>query len=223
MNARIRSKLLALTAIGLFSGCALTNKADAQHPRFFSPERDPIEQESQVASAPGLELRLGHVGSASHLEERISYRLDPAELGYYEDRRWTEAPESYLRRALERELFERRGIRRVLSGSGTTLDVELTAFEELKGKKPSVRVALHVTLHDEERATFERSLVRDQPLPEAGDDPRRVAQALGLALSAAVSEVSDEVARSLRARPATPCVDTETPVSKDDPADHPPR
>jgi cholesterol transport system auxiliary component len=216
MSALSRLKLLALIAIDMLTGCALTNKADASHARFFSPERDPIEQQSPDAGAPALELRLGHVGSASHLEERMSYRLDPAEVGYYDDRRWTEAPESYLRRALERELFERRGIRRVLSGSGMTLDVELTAFEELKGSKPSVRVALHVTLHDEERATFERSLVREQPLPEGGDDPRRTAQALGLALSEAVSEVSDEVARSLRAAPPTPCVDTATPVSKDE-------
>jgi cholesterol transport system auxiliary component len=217
MSTLPRMKLIALIVIGPLSGCALTNKADASHPRFFSPERDPSEQQSTVPGTPVLELRLGHVGSASHLEERMSYRLDPAEVGYYDDRRWTEPPESYLRRALERELFERRGIRRVLSGSGMTLDVELTAFEELKGTKPSVRVALHVTLHDEERAAFERSLVRVQPLPEGGDDPRRIAQALGQALSEAVSEVSDEVARSLRPAPATPCVPSETPVSKDEP------
>jgi cholesterol transport system auxiliary component len=182
-------------------GCALTSKADALSPRFFSAELETPTSELPEPEGDPLELRLGQVEAASHLEERISYRLNGAELGYYEDRRWTEAPEHYLRRALERELFERRHIRRVLSGPGATLDVELTAFEELRHPPPRVRLALSYTLHDARQSSLERSLVIERPLADV-DEPDRaqqVAAALGSALSAAVSEISDQVVRKLAA------------------------
>ncbi|HEX6272979.1 MAG TPA: LPS assembly lipoprotein LptE [Polyangiaceae bacterium] len=188
-------------------GCALTSKADALSPRFFSAElQTPASDLSEPEGAP-FELRLGQVEAASHLEERMSYRLNGAELGYYEDRRWTEAPEHYLRRALERELFERRHIRRVVSGPGATLEVELTAFEELRLPPARVRLALSYTLHDARQSSLERSLVIERPLADA-DDPDRaqqVAAALGIALGAAVAEISDQVVRRLpSSAPAAP-------------------
>jgi cholesterol transport system auxiliary component len=193
-------RALALLAPGLlavlYGGCALTSKADAQAPRFFSLEtRAPAPELPEPAGTP-LELRLGQVDAAAHLEERIAYRLRGTELAYYDDRRWTEEPEQYLRRALERELFERRHIRRVVSGAGATLDVELTAFEELRGPPARVRLALSYTLHDARQSSLERSLVIERPLSTA-DDPdvtQRVAVALTSALSAAVAQMGEEVA-----------------------------
>jgi cholesterol transport system auxiliary component len=172
---------------------------------------------SVPASAPAapdaepLELRLGLVEAASHLEERISYRVHASELGYYDDRRWSERPEEYVRRALEHELFEQRHVRRILSGSGTTLDVELTAFEELRGAKGAVRLALGFRLHDDRQASLERSIVVERALEPDGkvEHAQRVASALGLALAAAVSEVSDDVIRHLRALPRAPSPATE--------------
>jgi cholesterol transport system auxiliary component len=202
MSARLPARtLLTLCVLAVaYGGCALTSKADAVSPRFFSPE-----QETRASRLPGpegaaLELRLGEVEAASYLEQRISYRLHASELAYYEDRLWTEAPEQYVRRALERELFERRHIRRVMSGAGATLDVELTAFEELRGPPARVRFALSYTLYDQGQSSLERSLVVERPLAaDTGTDrAQRVAAALALCLTAAVSEVSDEVARSLR-------------------------
>jgi cholesterol transport system auxiliary component len=208
------SAMLALL-VGLASGCALTSKASAVQPRFFSPE---LVEPTRAAAAPEtdpLELRLGLVEAASHLEERMSYRVHASELGYYDDRRWSERPEEYLRRALERELFERRQIRRVLSGAATTLDVELTAFEELKGAPARARLSLRFRLHDDRQASLERSVVIERALAADGDvdHAQRVASALGAALTAAVAEVSDTVARHLRSLPRSP-----PPTESADPA-----
>jgi hypothetical protein len=71
-------------------GCALTSKADALSPRYFSPEQAPEPSAARAAPERRLELRLGQVSSASHLDERISYRLSSSEVGFYEERRWTE-------------------------------------------------------------------------------------------------------------------------------------
>jgi cholesterol transport system auxiliary component len=208
-------RALGLVAFGYFSaaegGCALTSKADALSPRFFSAELQRKALDLPEPEGAPLELRLGQVDAASHLEERISYRLHDTELGYYEDRRWTEAPENYLRRALERELFERRHIRRVVSGAGETLDVELTAFEELRGRPTRVRLALSYTLHDAKQSSLERSLVIERPLALAGEPDRaqQVAAALVVALGAAVAEISDRVALELRTPPTVPVPLTE--------------
>jgi cholesterol transport system auxiliary component len=202
MNARLRARtLLTLYAIvSAYGGCALTSKADAVSARYFSPEQETRASELPVPEGAALELRLGEVQAASYLEQRISYRLHASELAYYEDRLWTEAPEQYLRRALERELFERRHVRRVVSGAGATLEVELTAFEELRGPPARVRLALSYTLYDHGQSSLERSLVVERPLAaDTGPDrAQRVAAALALCLTAAVSEVSDEVVRNLR-------------------------
>lgn len=202
MSTPLRARtLLTIGALAvLHGGCALTSKADAVSPRFFSPDQAvPAKKLPETDGAP-LELRLGEVDSASYLEERISYRLHGSELAYYEDRLWTEAPERYLRRALERELFEHRGIRRVVSGAGATLVVELTAFEELRGPPAAVRLALSYTLYDNGQSSLERSLVVERPLAAdtLPDRAQQVATALALCLTAAVSEVSDEVVRNLR-------------------------
>ncbi|HEY3496547.1 MAG TPA: ABC-type transport auxiliary lipoprotein family protein [Polyangiaceae bacterium] len=200
MNARLLAFAIVCTA-GLTSGCALTSKATALAPRFFSPEPVPSAGESREREGEPLELRLGSVGAASHLDERISYRVHELELGYYDDRRWTEHPEEYLRRALEQELFDRRQLRRIVSGPAVTLDVELTAFEELREANGRVRLALRFTLHDDRKALLEKRVVVERPLEadRGAEHAQRVAAALGLALATAVTQLSDDLTRELSA------------------------
>jgi cholesterol transport system auxiliary component len=208
---RPRSLLTFVALLGSASSCALTGKADALYPRFFSPEIDAAPAPAPARAQPPLALRLGRVEAASYVEERFAYRVEPSELSYYEDRRWTEPPERYLRRALERELFQRRGIVRTVSGPGTTLDVELTAFEELRSTPRRVRLVLSFSLHDDRQSQLERRVMIERPLPASAGDAsaRDVTSALALALSAAVLDVSDQVARELRAPAAEPCAETE--------------
>jgi hypothetical protein len=126
---------VALAAAALLgSGCAFTSKGEALTPRYFSPA--PASELSEPAAPAGApappELRIGRIEPAAHLEERIAYRISDSELAYYEDRRWTEPPEQFVRRALERELFESHAFRRVISGAAPTLDVEVLSFEEVR-------------------------------------------------------------------------------------------
>jgi cholesterol transport system auxiliary component len=195
----------ALLLTGL-AGCALTSKGAAVQPRFFSPDFSAPRAPAAAPAAVPLELRLGMIEAASHLEERMAYRVHDSELGYRDDRRWSERPEEYLRRALERELFERSGIRRVLSGAATTLDVELTAFEEIRGAPPRARLALTFRLHDDRQVSFERSLTVERPLVADGDKDhaQRVASALGEALAEATTAVSASVVANLRPQTERP-------------------
>lgn len=213
MSGAIRNLAYSGSAclLALLSACALTGKGDALYPRYFSPEAEPTPVALTTPAAPPLALRLGQVEAASHVEERFAYRLEVSELSYYDDRRWTEPPERYLRRALERELFQRRGIRRTVSGPGATLDLELTAFEELRTPPARVRLALSFSLHDDRQSQLERHVVVERTLPNSnqGASARDVTAALSLALNAAVQDVSDQVARELRAPAPAPCVGAE--------------
>lgn len=194
--------VVVVIVVALQSSCALTGKADALSPRYFSPEQ--VARREKVPNPQHLELELGLVSSASHLDERVAYRLSSAEVGFYDDRRWTEIPEAYLRRALERELFEQRGLQRILTGSAPTLDVELTAFEELRGKPTKARVSLSFSVHDDRRSLLERSInVEREVTEQAGADAgARLAATLASTLGDAVVSVGDLVSAELSAAKA---------------------
>ncbi len=213
MSTNLSFSVACVLFCGIQTACALTSKADALSPRYFSPE-----QTAKPTSAPAsgqLELRLGQVASASHLDERISYRLNGSEVGFYDDRRWTEMPEAYLRRALERELFEQRGVQRIVTGAAPTLDVELTAFEELRGQPTRARVTLTFSLRDERRSLLEKSLSLEREVTvQAGGDPAQsLAAALSAVLAEAVASVGSQVTAELNSAkpPETPSVSAEQP------------
>lgn len=209
----MRSFVLLLACLG--SGCALLSKSQPFSPRYFSPDAEetaarhtaaePAATQRTAATSPPLELRLGQIDAAAHLEERIAYRPSQGELGYYDSWRWTEPPQAYLRRALARELFERRGLVRVVSGDAPTLSVELTSFEEVREGQPRARVELAVLLRGDRSALLERTLREERTLPAgAAEDPRRLTQSLAQALDAAVSQVADLVSARLAESPPTP-------------------
>ena len=107
---------------------------------------------SDNLSDTARELRLGRIESWSHLRERMVVRRSAQELIYQDGRRWTERPDVYLRRALSLALFERRGLAEVRLGRAITLEVELTAFEEVQHPPEAeerVRLQAFYSLHDE--------------------------------------------------------------------------
>lgn len=184
--------------LALHCGCALTSKAEVVTPRYFSPE--PTRAARSPKSSDPLELRLGQVSAASHLDERMAYRVGGAEMGFYDDQRWTENPEAYLRRALERDLYEERGLSRIVAGDAPILDVELTAFEEVRGQPAKARVSVSFGLRDDRRAFVERTLEFERPFEQrAGADAAQLrAEALTRTLDEAVREIGSEVVASLR-------------------------
>jgi cholesterol transport system auxiliary component len=186
----------------LASSCALTSKGEVAPIRWFTPEvptpRLTNARPAESRPAQALAVELGRVVSGINLRDKIAYRDDAFEVGFYDDKRWTERPEVYVRRALARALYEDYGMRRAFVGAARSrdgeapvVDVEVVAFEQVRKPTPVARVELRVLVHDDRSALVERTIATDVPIePEAkGFDAvvRAMAQALAI--------VSDETAR----------------------------
>ncbi|MEO6418920.1 MAG: ABC-type transport auxiliary lipoprotein family protein [Polyangiaceae bacterium] len=204
MTRFVRSLLTGVGLSLLTSGCALTSKSDSVILRYFALDDarshavpPPSTPSDQAKTAP-LQLRLGRVNAATYLKDRIAFR-DSNEVGYYDDLRWTEKPESYVRRALARAFFEDRGIKQIISGFGPTLEVELGAFEEIRGEKHAVRVEMTWLLRDEQLASTQQTFVIERPLRTTKDvaAPADIASALSGALDEAVQRIVTQVTASL--------------------------
>jgi cholesterol transport system auxiliary component len=186
------------------AGCALTLKSEPIAPRYFSPDRagDTARSSTKLAGVPP-ELRLGRINGASHLDERLIFRDSDYELGYYDERRWTEEPAEYLRRRLARVLFEERGLRHVLGGFAPTLEVELTSFEEIRSPKRIARVQVAVRLQDARIVRWEETMTVEQPITsnDKVDLADAMVAALGVALSTTVDKIADHVVSDLTAPP----------------------
>jgi cholesterol transport system auxiliary component len=199
MKANHRFPVALLCSLSLaLPACALLGKNPPLTPRYFTPD---VEAPPPAAVSPPISdrrLRLGRIQAGAHLRERMAYRTSEQELGYYNERRWTERPESYLRRALSRSLFEVRGVSRAVSGAAPTLDAELIAFEELKGETHRVRVQIVMTLDDATLGSIERTITVERKIEGSDEeDPTPVVQALAQALSAAVEQICDQVVERL--------------------------
>jgi len=189
MSTHGPARVLSLAALAL-SGCAFFGKSEPLSPRFY----DPSVSSTASASSPATmrkELRLGRVVGASHLRERIAYRKSEQELGFYEQRRWTERPEAYVRRALARSIFQERGVLQVVSGVAPTLEVELTRFEEVLAPSHAVRIEAQVALLDVRSVRFERTFTAEQAISE--DEFDAVAAGMSVALERVVAEISERV------------------------------
>ncbi len=201
-RALLVAAALATAASG---GCALLSKSEPIAPRFFSPER-PGDRVRRVGEdpRPPAELRLGRVEGASHLERRLVFRDTKSEIGYYRLRRWTEAPELYLKRRLARALFEERGLKQVVGGPAPTLEVQLIAFEEIRRPRPVARVQVIARLHDERIVRWQQTVTVDRPVVarESGDTADAAVEALGLSLRVTVDLIADRVTRELGVAPA---------------------
>lgn len=189
----------------LLGACALTSKSEPWTTRYFTPESGAAsatqgDETPEPRAAQPHPLRLGRIAASAHLRQPIAFRTGNSELGFYEDRRWTERPEVYLRRALEHALFEQRRAQRVVSGAAPTLEVELTAFEELRGKPQRARMTAIVSLHDQRVGQLTRTITIEQPVAAAGDDPQAAAalvDALAECLQQGVTRISELVLAAL--------------------------
>ncbi|MEN9581515.1 MAG: hypothetical protein RJA70_4524 [Pseudomonadota bacterium] len=182
-------------------GCALLMKSETTAPRYFSAGA-PVSLPAASKVRIPCDLRLGSVSSASHLDEHIAFRMSAEEVGFYTDRRWTEIPEEYLRRALERELFEVRGVQRVMSSAAPTLDVELLAFEEVRGGTVQALVAARFTVRAEDLVLLQDSVSLTMSIkrPSGNDSAQQLAATLSLALTAAAERIASATIGQLQCR-----------------------
>jgi cholesterol transport system auxiliary component len=176
------------------AGCALLSRGQALPVSYYEPEIPAAS--SEAGPSPGCALEIGRVDAADHLREEVEYRTPPFQAGYYEGRRWTESPDRYLRRALERSLFEGRRCVRTLSEDGATLDATLVSFAELRSPE-AARVAVHVLLHDGARVLVDETIEAQHPAGEDGDFDA-VVRAMSQALTDVVARISNRVELSLR-------------------------
>jgi cholesterol transport system auxiliary component len=213
MSGVCRATLVPALCVAL-SSCAFFTKSDPVMLRYFTPEAVPAPPdplgEVRAARKTELDLRLGRVNSASYLKDRIAFRDQNFEIGYYEELRWTEKPEAYLRRALSRALFEEDGVRQIISGPGPTLDVDLDAFEELRSPRHAARMQVTWTLRDDEHVQYEETFTIERAisLNEPGR-PRALAAALSEAFDESVKHVVTRVMVVLAKPPGT----TTSPVA----------
>jgi ABC-type uncharacterized transport system auxiliary subunit len=208
--------LALLLLLALVPACALTSKSKPLEVRYFTPAHaDAAAGSATLAgpapgTAPALELRLGRVDAASYLREKIAFRDSEHEVGYYETLRWTETPDAYVRRALGRALFQQHGLEEVVSGIAPQLEVELTAFEEVRAPHHVVRVEMTWKLRDHRNVLLQRTLAVEKPVDDAA--PGAIAVAMGHALDEAVESIATDVVAALaRARVRS---DTEVPDAR---------
>jgi cholesterol transport system auxiliary component len=203
MTRRASCRMAGLVGLVVTSGCALLSKSDPITPRYFTPEPVAATHADPVADS-GLELRFGRVSAGASIRDRMAYRDSTYEVGYYDERLWTDKPEAYVKRALAHALFDRRGVRQILSGIGSTLDVNVVAFEEIRQPAHLGRVELAYEVYDDRVVRLSRSVVVDRPIAEAKGDAQAnaVVQALAEAMSAAVDAVADSTVGELHAESA---------------------
>ena len=230
MATRRATMTMAVAAASLLGACALTSKSEPLLTRYFSPDYIGAPPRQAVpASSAGAgtgQLRLGDVRGGSHLRERILYRDRDEALGYYEQRRWTERPEDYVRRALARALFEERGMQRVVAGAAPTLEVELVAFEEVRAPQRKVRLEMVIILHDERVVRLEETVAIERPVRSSDDaeDIGPVVQAMAEALRLSVTYIADRVTTEVAAmsQPVAPAAAPLRPAVNPEPdAKHP--
>jgi len=171
------------------AGCALTSKATPREPRYFAPE---LATPARTAATPCGEIRLGRVDAADALRLPIVRRVSAVELVPYETMRWTELPDAYATRALVGTLFAARRLAEAVSGPAPTLDVEVTAFEEVEvGPRRGARVELRYELYDDRRVLARGVVEREQAASMSSIDG--VVAATAAALVMASDELADRV------------------------------
>ncbi len=88
-----------------------------------------------LRATPALVVRVAPVRSAAHLGERVVWQGPAGERGFEERLRWTERPSVYLERALQRAVAAHPGLAVGAVASATRLEVELLAFDLVRGAR----------------------------------------------------------------------------------------
>jgi cholesterol transport system auxiliary component len=192
------ARLLVLVPI---SGCALLSRGAPLRVAFYDPAFDDprraADPRAQDPAPPDCTLALGRVDRADDLRAEIQFRPSSYEADYYDGRRWTEVPDNYLRRALERSLFEGGRCKRSLSSSDPTLDARLVSFGELRSPE-AAHVAVHVVLYEGTTVLWEGTVESTEPVPpdESFDGVvRAMSRALADVVARIASRVREPVAR----------------------------
>lgn len=186
--------MLALFALVTASGCALTSNAPPVDARYFRVDPPPTTTLRSAAQPTSLRpLALGPVRGSAFLRNRIVYREPNGVLGTYEEDRWTEYPEVYLRRFLQRELFGGERFEESLAGDAPTLEAELVRFEEVRRKGDRAgHVEVAYRLRSRDRVLASDVVVAERAAPKDGGVAPLV-EALDMALGEVTARIAQAV------------------------------
>jgi cholesterol transport system auxiliary component len=193
--------LAVLAALGgaAASGCALTQRGESIPWQYFTPEqaRAPELTSAQVdTDSARPRLCVGRVSAGTSFGTRIAYREGEHQMGYYEGRRWTEEPARYVRRALERTLYQENGYQCSRDANTPTLDVEILGFEELRMQgSHEARVELRAELRTEHQVLFDEDVHAVDAVSGASFD--QVVAAFGRALDQATRDLARRTGKAL--------------------------
>jgi uncharacterized lipoprotein YmbA len=172
----------------LLASCALTSRSAPLELRYFAPPTHPVAMGSNAAP---VAMRLGRITPSSLLRAKIVHRDSEVELVPYETMRWSEEPETYVRRALVRALFDTREFEQAV-GDAATLDVDVLSFEEARhDSRRFGRVVLQYQLRDDHRVVAHGTVEIERP---AGTGIEGAVTAIGAALDAAAAELAKRLA-----------------------------
>jgi ABC-type uncharacterized transport system auxiliary subunit len=182
-----------LLALAACSGGALTAKAPPLDIHYFA-----LDHTSQRRNPPATTawIRVAPIRTSASLRSRIAKRVSTNELEFYEDQRWADAPDRYVRYALESSLLEH-GIGETEDRDALELEVAIIVFEETAPPQQGGRVSLRYRLLDRDTVVLDRVVTIQKPSAVAMTS---VVAAIGSALDAAVAEITDQVVAAAAAR-----------------------
>src|SRR5262245_23067813 len=193
----------------VLTGCLFRDPTD---PRFFRPEAATLDGGDVKPQAENpVAVRLRPVRASPFLRDRMVWRQSGVEYGFYEERRWSELPASYVQRALGTALRQTPGLRLTDDLGAPTLQVDLLAFEEVLTPAHVAAVSLQVLLRDRDRRLLDRIFTAQSPI--ASDAPSETAIAMGRALDEVVSRVATAVRAALRPQRPTKSAAAHTGMS----------
>lgn len=183
--------LLFVVSVAL-SACALTSRAAPFEIRYFAPNvaaRSVTTTSARASVTAPPKVCVRQITSSEFLRNPLVYRVSTYEVGSYDDRRWTEYPEVYLRRSLDHALFDGGRFVEGQPGRCPTLDVELLGFEELRrGDARAGRVQLVYRLFDGDRVVASEVVTIERDA--GGTEPADIVAAIGTALEDATARLA---------------------------------
>jgi ABC-type uncharacterized transport system auxiliary subunit len=189
LNPMTRIPLAAALLTSLFlTGCLGSLRPDApQSIRFYSAAPDIRVDRDPTVDVSGS-MRLGQIRAADHLSNRMVWRVSDVEYGFYELSRWTEAPEEYLERTLDKALFQSRGIPQSSGSDALVLNAKLVGFEEDLSQGRQARVAVAFSLQRGSSVLWSGTL--ETKIPIDADDRAQTAAAIRSALTDVVARAA---------------------------------
>ena len=183
---------LALLAL-ILAGCLSSNPPETV--RYFLPAL-PAPSGSAVSPTTtrvGPAIRLGHVGAALHLGDRMVWRLSDVELAPDDGHHWAESPATLVENALRCVLVEEAGLSLTQAMDAPVLAIHVAAFEGNRTRKTAV-VEFRASIQDEQKGTVRFHVARGEaPVnPEAADT---LARAMGPALHQACADLAEWLKR----------------------------